>query len=40
LHGDAEDVEFGEQAVFFVAVRVVFDERRAGNAVEVEELGV
>jgi hypothetical protein len=40
LHGDAEDVEFGKQAVFFVVVCVVFDERRAGNAVEVEELGV
>jgi hypothetical protein len=40
LHGDAEDVEFCEEAVFFVVVRVVGDEREARDAVEVEELGV
>jgi hypothetical protein len=40
LHGDAEDVELGEDAVFFMVVRVVVDEWEAGDAVEVKELGV
>jgi hypothetical protein len=40
LHGDAEDVELGEEAVFLVVLRVIGDEREAGDAVEVHEVGV
>jgi hypothetical protein len=40
LHGDSEDVELGEEAILFVVVRVIVDAWEAGDAVEVQELGV